>query len=98
MSKKIFGISLIIITIISIIIFLDMNIDYEEGINVYHMKGEGFNASINLGMIQVSPELNDNIVFLCGAFLLCIFCLYCFVLGGGFKLLKNSNKEEEDEN
>ena len=89
MNKQATIIILILVAIIGSIVYLDYHIDKEEGINVYHMKGESFNSSTRLGSINISPELNSEIFTLSVSVLLIFFCTFCFIMGGGLKLFKS---------
>lgn len=83
-----------IIFILSIYAILELNIDLESGINVYHMKGENFNVSYNYGTIKVSPELNDNLVAFSFISFVGIMCFIFFVIGGGLELFKEIKEQK----
>lgn len=97
MNKQKIGAIVILIGIIGSIGYLDYHIDKEEGINVYHMKGENFNNSINLGFAQVSPGLNNEIFNLSVAILMILFCTFCFVFGGGLEIFKDDANHAKSE-
>ena len=92
MKRQAVVIILILIAVIGSIVYLEYHIDKEEGINVYHMRGENFNSSTRLGSINVSPGLSNEIFNLSVVVLLMFFCVICFVLGGGLKLFKEDSE------